>query len=163
VKKTDLVLGVCAIVLGAVIVAVGKKAGLQFLRGTTPGPAFMPFLASWGMGLCGLALAVRSLKRPKAVNTGREIEKDADVIWIFKRQDLWNFFVVIGTSIAVIFLSKFLGLLISLALGVAVMTKLLGTPGWWTPIFVGIFSGSVFFGVFDVFLRVPLPRGIFGM
>jgi hypothetical protein len=150
-------------ILGAVIVVIGKSAGMQFLRGTTPGTAFMPFITAWGIGLCGLALAIRSLKPAKAENTTRETEKDPESVWIFKKKNLWNFGIVIGTSILIVLSAKFLGLLVSLAIGVALMTRLLGTPGWKTSIFVGIFSGVTFFLVFDLFLRVPLPRGIFGL
>jgi hypothetical protein len=163
VKSANLVLGVCAMILSAIIFVVGKSAGLQFLRGTTPGPAFMPFLTSWGIGFCGLVLVLRSLMRTSEADTGRENRNDAENIWIFKKKNLWNFLIVIITSVFIVLFAKLLGLLASLAIGVAVMAKLLGTPGWKTPIFVGIFSGITFFLVFDLFLQVPLPRGIFGL
>jgi len=159
----NLILGICAIALGVAIIVVGQNTGLVFFRRAQPGTGFMPFLTAWGIILCGLALAVSSLiKFVKVKGTTGGSENDPELIWIFKRGDLWNFFVVIGASIMITYSTRFLGLMPSLAVGIVVITKLLGTPGWRTPILVGIFSWVMFYSAFDLFLGMPIPRGIFG-
>ena len=163
-KSGNLVLGVCAMIFSAAIVVAGRSTGLVFFRGITPGTGFVPFLTAGGIAFCGLVLALGSLKpKAKADPETSETKKDPNAIWIFKRNDLWNFFVVIGASISIVYFARPLGLLVSLSIGVAVMSKLLGTPGWRTPILVGIFSLVMFYLVFDLFLRASLPRGIFGI
>ena len=162
-KSANIVLGVISLIFSAAIAMASRSTGLQFYRGTTPGQAFVPFIAAGGIALCGLALIVNALKSAKGSDTASEKEKDTGAIWIFKRSELWNFSVVIGTSILMVYFARYLGMLTSLAIGTAVMSKLLGTPGWRTPVFVGVFSWVLFYLIFDLFLRVPLPRGMLGI
>ena len=98
----------------------------------------------------------------KAADANQETKKDANTIWIFKLKDLRNIVVVIGTSSAMVYLTPHLGMLLSFALGIAVMVKFLGTPGWKIPVFVGVLGFTVLFVVFDLFFMTLLPRGIFG-
>lgn len=163
-KSVDLVLGVFSMAFGVAIIAVGKNTKLQFYSGTTPGPAFLPYIAAWGIGLCGLILVAGFLmKSAKAADAGRETESDAKAIWIFKLKDLRNILIVLGASTLMMYLTKYLGMLLSFALGIAVMAKFLGTPGWRTPAFVGVLSWVVLYLIFDLFLKTPLPRGILGL
>lgn len=160
-KNADIVLGTCAIIFAIAIFKIGQDTGLRLFRAGIPGPGFLPYLTAAGISLCGLLLILGSLiKHVRAKE--EKIENNPDFIWIFKRRDLWNFLVVLGTSALVVYGTTYLGLLTSLAIGVGIMAKLLGTPGWRTPIFVGTLSWGLFYVIFIIFLGTPLPRGIFG-
>jgi cell division protein FtsW (lipid II flippase) len=160
-KSANIVLGVSALIFGAVIMMIGRNTNLAFYSGRTPGPAFLPVIAAWGIVLCGLILIVGALVK-KAADSDQATKKDANTIWIFKKKDLRNIVVVIGTSSLMVYLTPHLGMLLSFALGIAVMTKFLGTPGWKVPVFVGVLGLTVLYVVFDYFFMTLLPRGIFG-
>ncbi len=168
-KSANRVLGICAMLLGAAIYLAGKGSPkMVFMDRSLPGPAFLPFLTAIGIALCGAALLIGSVL-PASKTAGAEQKPvpeeygKSDTIWIFKKEELKNFLIVIITSILIIIGAKFLGLLVCLGIGVTAMAKLLGTPGWRTVILLGIASTVVFYLVFDLFLNVPLPRGIFGI
>lgn len=163
-KSTNFVLGVFGLIICAVIIMIGKNTNLQFYSGTSPGPAFLPFISAAGIGVCGLILIVGSLlKSAHASDTEQAAENNGKAIWIFKYEELWNFTVAIGVSALILYFTDQLGLLLSLAIGMAVIAKLLGTPGWRTPIVVGIISWIVLYSIFDWLLQTPLPRGMFGI
>ena len=161
-RSANFVLGLSAIIFAVAVVVVGRYENLQFYQWTTPGPAFLPNITACGMALCGLILVVSSLTKPAATDADRGAEDKAKAIWIFKYKELWNIIAVIGVSSLLVYFTKYLGLLTSLAIGIGVMAKLLGTPGWWKPIWVGVLSWVALYLIFDWFLKTPLPSGMFG-
>ncbi|MDR1658582.1 MAG: tripartite tricarboxylate transporter TctB family protein [Deltaproteobacteria bacterium] len=168
INKAEMIFGLGAIVLAITIFLIGQKTKLIFFRGTTPGAAFMPYLTAAGIGLCGFwlffkqLLNMRQSKKDKT-NDKKDNNTEENKIKFFKKQDIKNFIVVIVSSILIVILANPLGFLISLTLGIIAMAKFLGTPSWRTSILVGIGSGISFYLIFDLFLKVPLPRGLFGI
>ena len=162
-KGPNFVLGLCAMIFGIAIIMIGKNANMVFMSGNVPGMGFLPFLTAWGIGICGFVLLVGSLIPSKTENTNQETESKAGAIWVFKLSELWYFVIVVGVSILIMFLTNHLGLLVSLAVGAVIMSKLFGTPGFVTPLWVGGLTWVVLWAIFDWFLKTPMPQGIFGL
>lgn len=67
----------------------------------------------------------------------------------------------IAVSIAYVFSMEQLGFLLSSFIFMFIMVKLLGHGGWIKPMAVAAGVTLVIYGIFHLFLKIPMPHGIF--
>jgi putative tricarboxylic transport membrane protein len=113
-----------------------------------PGSAFLPF---WlGLVMAGLALAL--LLRAPSAGT-------AD--WLPRGEGLRRVLVVLGVTVAFVVLMQVIGMIVGVALFLVVLMRYLERQPWWQTIVISAAAASANWLVFDHWLHVPLPQGIF--
>ncbi len=145
--RSDHVAGAAFVGFGLLIVAL--SGDLPFGRLSMPGAGFLPNLVAGLMILFGLLLVLRA---------GRESAPLADIDW----NDLSHAAPVIAITAAGIALYTLLGFITTM---VAMMLALLVLVERRNIVRAGLYSLVVVllaFGLFDKFLRAPLPLGPFG-
>lgn len=157
IKHANIILGVAFIVLSIAIAYICKTDNMKFYSNNAPGPGFMPMLSAGLIALCGIGITARSF-----IDLKNGSDPDGEKV-IATWTEWKSFFIIIGSTIAVMLCTKFLGLIISVTIAVIMMIRLLGPEPWKTSLMVGIGTGIVIYLVFVVFLKVHVPVGIFGI
>jgi hypothetical protein len=112
-----------------------------------PGSAFLPF---W-LGLVMTALALLLLLRKSAVDT-------AD--WMPPAEGAKRVLVVLGVTVAFVGLMQVIGMVVGIALFLAVLMRYLERHRWWLTAVVSVAAAGANWLVFEHWLRVPLPQGL---
>jgi len=112
-----------------------------------PGSAFLPFWLSLVMGALSLGLLLRA-----PVQAGE---------WLPSREGAKRVLVVLGATLAFVVLMQVIGMIVGIALFLAVLMRYLERHPWWLTIVVALAAAGVNWLVFEHWLRVPLPQGIF--
>jgi hypothetical protein len=107
----------------------------------------MPFWLSLVMGALALGLLFR---RP---------HEAAD--WMPGREGAKRVLVVLGVTVAFVGLMQVIGLVVGIALFLAVLMRYLERHRWWLTVIVSVAAAALNWLVFERWLRVPLPQGIF--
>lgn len=147
-SKAEIVFGLGVLAFGAFLLEEALK--LAYFVEEVPGPGFVPFWLALAIIGIGLALVVRAAR--SSTLASRRRWPDASGRWR------------IGVVFVVLFLSltllEPLGFLAVSVLFVAIVAFGLGIRSWKILVPVPLLSAIVLYGVFAVWLRVPLPRGI---
>src|SRR3954470_21014284 len=112
-----------------------------------PGSAFLPFWLGLVMGTLGLGLLFR-----------RPVEA-AD--WMPTREGARRVLVVLGVTVAFVVLMQVIGMIAGVALFLAVLMRYLERQPWWLTIVISAVAAGANWLVFEHWLHVPLPQGIF--
>ena len=112
-----------------------------------PGSAFLPFWLSLVMGALALGLVLRA---PVA---GSE--------WLPGRAGAQRVLAVLGVTVAFVVLMQVIGMIVGIALFLAVLMRYLERQPWWLTVAVSLAAAGVNWLVFEHWLRVPLPQGVF--
>jgi hypothetical protein len=112
-----------------------------------PGSAFLPFWLSLVMGALALGLLLRA---PVA---GSE--------WLPGRASAQRVLAVLGVTVAFVVLMQVIGMIVGIALFLAVLMRYLERQPWWLTLVVSLAAAGVNWLVFEHWLRVPLPQGVF--
>lgn len=160
-KYGDLALGILAVLAGIIILILTKVQELQLVKSAKMGPGFFPTICGIAITICGILILLELwLSTAKAKKSGAENEELSSNI--FDIHELRNLlmFVVLGTF--VLFLSKYLGLLLCLGLCVIAYLKVQGKEPWLKSIIIGVCMVIFLYLVFVLFLHVPVPKGPLG-
>lgn len=148
-SKAETIVGCGVLSMGALLL-MGTIKMPYFLEGV-PGPGFLPLWLSLALIATGGILTIKGIRPgplPKAV-----------VIW--PERIGWRRNGILLSALAISFLLlDLLGFLVITALFVAAVAFGLGTRSWRILTSVPLLTAIVLYGVFAVWLRVPLPRGI---
>jgi putative tricarboxylic transport membrane protein len=148
-SKAETIVGFGVLSIGALLL-LGTIKMPYFLEGV-PGPGFLPLWLSLGLVATGGMLTIKGIwpgPLPKA-----------EVIW--PGWVAWRKNGILLSALAISFLLlDLLGFLVTTALFVAAVAFGLGTRSWRILASVPLMTAIVLYGVFAVWLRVPLPRGI---
>ena len=112
-----------------------------------PGSAFMPFWLALVMGALALGLLLRT-------------PQDA-ADWMPGREGAKRVLVVLGVTVVFVGLMQVIGLIVGIALFLAVLMRYLERHPWWLTVIVSVAAAALNWLVFERWLRVPLPQGIF--
>jgi putative tricarboxylic transport membrane protein len=148
-SKAETIVGVGVLSIGALLL-MGTIKMPYFLEGV-PGPGFLPLWLSFGLITSGGMLTIKGIwpgPLPKA-----------EIIWP-GRIGWWRNGILLSALAISFLLLDLLGFLITTALFVAAVAFGLGTRSWRILASVPLLTAIVLYGVFAVWLRVPLPRGI---
>jgi hypothetical protein len=153
IRYLDQIVALFLMGLGAYLIWEGLHYG--FMQETTPGAGFFPLLA----GGCLIVLSI--------INLARSLVGIEDLKESMSRRDVAKFAAIVVAMLAFVVITPLLGItiatmLLMLAIGFTIRPSLersylvrLGLTSLLIPI--------ACFGIFGTLLRVPLPRGIFGL
>ncbi len=113
-----------------------------------PGPGFLPFWTGLLIGLMSLGLLVKSIWQGGGVG-GKFFQGSF-------RKPLYALLALIAYGL----LFVILGYLICNLLFMIFMILLMEKKKWYVAVGSGLITALAFYGVFSVWLQVPLPRGI---
>ncbi len=148
-SKAETIVGIGILSFGALMLT-GTIKMPYFLEGV-PGPGFLPLWLSFGLIATGGILTIKGI-RPGPL-------PKAEVLWPGRIG--WQRNGILLGALAISFLLlDLLGFLVTTALFVAAVAFGLGTRSWRILTSVPLLTAIVLYGVFALWLRVPLPRGI---
>ena len=153
-KTGDLALGIFSILGGIIILILTKVQGLQLIKGGQMGPGFFPTICGIAIAICGamvLLEAARRIARAKTAQAEKE-ELETNILNLTELKNLLLFML----------LSDYLGLLTCLGLSVIAYLKIWGREKWIKSIVIGVCMVAFLYGVFVLFLHVPVPKGPLG-
>ncbi len=130
--------------------AVFSAAALKYYTwwgDSGPGSAFLPF---W-LGLVMGALALGLLYRTPAESAQ----------WMPSREGARRVLVVLGVTVAFVTLMQVIGIVVGIALFLAILMRYFERQPWWLTIVISLSAAGMNWLVFEHWLRVPLPMGIF--
>ena len=154
-KTGDLALGIFSILGGIIILILTKVQGLQLIKGGQMGPGFFPTICGIAIAICGamvLLEAARRIARAKTAQAEKE-ELETNILNLTELKNLLLFMLLV---------SDYLGLLTCLGLSVIAYLKIWGREKWIKSIVIGVCMVAFLYGVFVLFLHVPVPKGPLG-
>lgn len=148
-KSIDIFVG---IFLSALSIAIFFYAEQQYAGSgvNSYGPKFFPQFVSVMLLLASLILIIQALKGNSLKNF-EEINKRG-----FIRATITLTF-----SIAYLFLMQVLGFYLSTAIFLFVTMKFLGLKSYTVTLIVSVCVATIVYGIFRIFLKIPLPEGLF--
>ena len=150
-RHADAVLAVGIVVFGGGILEETLRK-LPYYVGDVPGPGFLPLWLSLPIIALGLMLTVR------AVRAGASAGGQAE----WPDRGGWQRIAIVLVVLAMgLWLLESLGFFATTVLYVAVVGFGLGMRSWRVLGPVSLLMAIVVYGVFGVWLKVPLPKGIF--
>jgi putative tricarboxylic transport membrane protein len=142
--------------VGAAILAIGIWVLVEaikfpyFLEGV-PGPGFLPLWVSFGIIGTGLVLTAQGIRRRLVPREG--------ITW--PNATGWRQVgLMLGALAVSLLLLEKLGFMVTTTLFMAVVIFCLGMRSWRMLVSVPLLSAIGLYGIFAVWLRVPLPKGI---
>jgi putative tricarboxylic transport membrane protein len=148
-NKAETVAGSVFVVIGVLVLLETLKFP-YFLEGV-PGPGFLPLWVSFGIIGTGLVLTAQGIRRRLAPR--EEIMWPDTAGW--RRVGL-----MLGALAVSLLLLEMLGFMVTVTLFMAVVVFCLGVRSWRMLVSVPLLSAIGLYGIFAVWLRVPLPKGI---
>ena len=150
-NKAETLAGSLFVVIGVALLIESIK--LPYFIESVPGPGFLPLWISFGIIGSGLVLTVKGI-RASLVTPEEEITWPEASGW--RRVGL-----VLGALAASLLLLEWLGFMVTTTLFMAVVVFGLGVRSWRILASVPLGSAVGLYMIFAVWLRVPLPKGIF--
>ena len=149
-KQYDQIGGLAWILLGSAlsISSIGVDLG-GFHR---PGPGLVAFLTGNLLTVLGFLLVMFRTLGKKRHDIGEKIS----IIKFWEK----GIYLIIA-SFAYVFLLDPLGFIIATLLLFLFLLKIAGTRNWVVPILISFLSVALSYLIFDVWLRINFPRGIF--
>jgi hypothetical protein len=144
-------------IAGAVLLAfaVAFSAGaLKFYPYTGPGgpgSGFLPFWLGIVMAVLAGMLLASGLRAP-----------DPGPEWLPRGEGRKRLLIVLGVTIALVALLKYLGMILGTALFLVVLLRLIDRSPWPLALGVAALTAGVNWLVFSHWLRVPFPLGVLG-
>jgi cellulose synthase/poly-beta-1,6-N-acetylglucosamine synthase-like glycosyltransferase len=137
------------LLFGALIIFESRKHSMGTLD--NPGPGFLPFLLGLSIGLMSLGLMIKAWKR---VKTEDPIPSWPDGGGLIKVS-----LIFIVVLLFTVFLER-TGYIINIFLLFLILLKPVGKQKWPRTLLISIVATLVSYLLFDLWLMLPLPRGI---
>lgn len=151
-RSHDLFGGILWLIIGASLVLGSVELDLGSIR--SPGPGFMPFLTGCALAFMGLLLAIKEMRRNPSGRGGE----------VSSLRTFWpRGFCSLFTAFLYGFSIQYLGFLLSTFLLIFVLLKILGSRKWLSPCLISILTTLGSYLLFDVWLQIRLPAGLFGI
>jgi putative tricarboxylic transport membrane protein len=147
-NRSEAAAGVVVLAFGLALLA--GALGFPYLLQGIPGPGFLPLLISFGIVASGLVLTVAAIRGKPAAQA---------VHWA-PRAGWVRVWLMLAVLIVAFLLLELLGFLVVTTVFMAVMIYCLGERSWRMLATVPPLSALALYGVFALWLRVPLPKGV---
>ncbi len=145
VRAAELVTAALIFALGAVVIFDSKRLGAGWAD-DGPQAGYFPFYI--GLLICAAA----------AVNFAAALRKGKDGTFVEVGQ-LKLVLAVLVPTIAYVALIAWLGIYVASAVFVAFFMRWLGKYAWWLVAAVSLGNSAFFFAVFEIWFKIPLPKG----
>jgi hypothetical protein len=155
-KRRDMIGSLFWVFVGVIFCAGAFQ--YRLFRGHVPGAGFLPFLASVSL----ITLAVIALV--SAVRAGQTETGKSPDIRFFPRPDSWKkVTVALGAMLAYWAALQYLGFPSTTFLFLVLLLRCIQPQTWLLTLLTAFFATTGSYLLFDLWLKVRLPRGILGM
>jgi hypothetical protein len=145
----DTVVAICFVIVGVVVMIESRRLGAGWTS-DGPGSGYFPFYIGLILAVCGLAIAVQSLR---ARATDDEVFVDS--------VQLKRVLSVLLPSAVYVGVIMLLGLYVASALFIALFMIILGKYSVLKSVVIGVAVNVLFFAMFEIWFKVPLYKGAF--
>ncbi len=149
-RRCNQVVGILLLIFSVlVIIASGD---LVYVVEFSPGAGFFPFWLGISLLICSLILLVGS-----TILKLHRTEKNP----LPGKPAFLRIIAILGSLLVSILLFERIGFLITMSLFVAFLLIFLEKYRWYSGILISVLMVSAVYGIFKIWLKVPLPSGIF--
>ncbi len=142
---SNLLAGILVLILGVIVTMKSGSLG-EGLSFNEPGPGFFPRLIGIGLISCGLIESLWVLRALRSAKTSS--------VWRGKVFRGWVLLAMLGCYVA--FLGR-LPYMVSTAAFLLIVSWFLGARHWVASLVISTGLSAVFFAIFKVWLKIPLP------
>ncbi|MGE5577269.1 MAG: tripartite tricarboxylate transporter TctB family protein [Syntrophothermus sp.] len=148
-KRADMIIAaLCLFVSGAFAV---ESLKLGYMAEFTPGSGFFPLWLAIALAIASLILLVQSVMR-----------REENGSWLPDREGLKRVLLLAGATVVSVFLMPYIGMLLAIGLFMLFLMLTIEKHSWLGIIGVSALTPLVIYLVFQRWLLVPLPIGVFG-
>lgn len=148
--------------LGGAFAAGGLGYGLTKENGQV-GPGLLPALVGGLLVLTALVQVVRTVRGGAAAESEETVAAEDDVDHRTTRQRTRILWTVFGLTLVALLLVQVLGFLAAFGLLVLVISVAVERRPVVPALAISVIAVAVVYAIFVLFLRVPLPGGVFGI
>ena len=152
-RNLDRMSGLILLALGIFIFS--KSFEYPFGTIKLPGAAVFPLLASSLLIIISGSIVISSFLKSKG-------GPSPAVLFSYSKEDLGRVILGIGSLVAYRYLLPSIGFAPSTFLFLFILIKWLGRYSWKISILFSLFTAVVCYYLFQIFLKIPMPRGILG-
>lgn len=146
-KSAEVAVAALFIAFGAVVIADSVRLGFRWVE-DGPQPGYFPFYVGLIICAAGLVNLVRGLLLPAAKN-GAFVEVGQLKLVLS---------VLVPTAVYAALIG-WIGIYVASIVFIAYFMRRLGRYAWWKTAAVSIGNSVVFFVIFEVWFKIPLPKG----
>jgi len=148
VKGAEAAVALAFLALGGLVIYDSVRLGIGWQEVHGPRPGYFPFYVGAIIAISALINLVRALLVPD--------EKDGTFVQVGQLKLVLT--VLVPTAIYAA-LVTWIGIYVSSILFISFFMRSLGKYAWWKVVAVSIGAAAVFFLIFEVWFKVPLPKG----
>ncbi|MEW5865136.1 MAG: tripartite tricarboxylate transporter TctB family protein [Pseudomonadota bacterium] len=146
-KSAEVAVAALFIAFGAVVIADSVRLGFRWVE-DGPQPGYFPFYVGLIICVAGLVNLVRGLVLPAAKN-GAFVEVGQLKLVLS---------VLVPTAVYAALIG-WIGIYVASIVFIAYFMRRLGRYAWWKTAAVSVGNSVVFFVIFEVWFKIPLPKG----
>ena len=155
-RKAEIIFGIAAIALAALFFVI--SGSFPSARGHDVGMAFYPRILVVLIVLLSLAVIIESVKKMRGASAS---EEDAQPLFETAEGGVRRVLLVIGLTLAYAYLLGILGFVVVTPFYLLILMMSLKAGKLWKMILISAATTLVIYVAFRIFLRIPLPIGIF--
>jgi putative tricarboxylic transport membrane protein len=135
-------------ILGAIVIYDSARLGFGWQEVHGPRPGYFPFYI-------GLIICIASLVN---IVLALRVKAAEDKAFVEVGQLKMVLTVLIPTALYA-FLVTWIGIYVSSVLFIGFFMRWLGKYAWWKAVLVSVITVAVFYVIFEIWFKVPLPKG----
>ena len=147
-KGAELAVAALFFALGAIVITDSVRLGIGWQEVHGPRPGYFPFYVGLLIAVSALVNLVRALLVPAG----------KDRAFVQRGQLKLVLAVLVPTAIYAA-LVTWIGIYVSSILFISFFMRWLGKYPWWKVLAVSVGAAAVFFVIFEIWFKVPLPKG----
>ena len=147
-KSAEVGVAVLFLLLGALVIYDSVRLGIGWQEVHGPQPGYFPFYVGAIIAVSAIINLVRALLVPEAKNA----------TFVQRGQLKMVLAVLVPTAIYAV-LVTWIGIYVSSILFIAFFMRWLGKYPWWKVVAVSFGAAVVFYLIFEIWFKVPLPKG----
>lgn len=149
-RSADRIAGAALLAI-AIAFGVGAVRNYKYWGENGPGSGFLPVWLAAAMAVLAGMLLLRALR-----------SSDPGPRWLPDARGLRRLGLVFGATVAMVALLGVLGMLVGTALFIVVVVRGLDRHSWPRTLGVAVSVAGAIYLIFKVWLKVPLPTGVWG-
>jgi len=149
-KSAEIAVAALFFILGALVIADSVRLGVGWQEVHGPRPGYFPFYVGLIICVSAVITFVRALLMPRA-------RSDRTFVQVGQLKLVLT--VLIPTAIYAALIG-WIGIYVSSILFIGFFMRWLGKYAWWKVAAVSLGAAVVFYLIFEVWFKVPLPKGL---
>ena len=147
-KSAELAVAALFFALGAIVITDSARLGIGWQEIHGPRPGYFPFYIGLIMCLASLVNVVRAL-----------LVRGADNKTFVEVGQLKLVLSVLVPAMVYVLCVTWIGIYVSSVLFIGFFMRWLGKYAWWKVVVVSVVTVVLFYVIFEIWFKVPLPKG----